>query len=143
MGKYTERIKAERLKAYKKLQQDIESSSFYTEIDLSDRVNTYRCGMCGNAEVTRDVDAGVTPMFIPCACGARKQSRGYFRSSLAWGSSSREWYRPDTHEFMRMVESMLRKPDALKAAQIDHVLKGGLILRYVITKTLTGYENRK
>ena len=50
---------------YKKLLHDVQTKDFY-KIDLTKRVNCYGCPACKHITKTRDVDAGVTPMFFEC-----------------------------------------------------------------------------
>lgn len=84
--------------------------------------NIYTCDTCGGHIVTVDIDAGVTPFMI--ACKVAETCEGRMRSSLyrVFDQSMRasfEWYRPGA-------------PQSLSAHTLDHVMKGGLLLRAAI-----------
>jgi len=91
------------------------------------RKNVYRCAGtstdrsngCGASIVTVDRDAGVTPFLTGCsACKGYAQSSMYrVDQALA---PTHEWYRPDTLA-------------GLTPATVDHVLRGGLILRAIVS----------
>ncbi|KQW22131.1 hypothetical protein ASC80_01670 [Afipia sp. Root123D2] len=83
--------------------------------------NIYVCDACHGHIVTIDVDAGVTPFMINCR--AHPRCKGTMRSSMYRVfdqdmAASHEWYRPTPD-------------DCLRPGEIEHVLKGGLLLRTV------------
>ena len=57
--------KKQLISRYNQLMIDVETNSYYTDIDLTNRVNCYVCG-CGNVVKTKDIDAGCTPFMILC-----------------------------------------------------------------------------
>lgn len=85
---------------------------------FKDKKNIYTCDQCHGHIVTVDVDDGVTPFMISCyahpRCKGTMRSSGYrvFDQTMA---ASHEWYRP--------------APVDVKPAEVDHVLRGGLLLR--------------
>ncbi|WP_407155192.1 hypothetical protein [Bradyrhizobium sp. STM 3557] len=83
--------------------------------------NIYVCEKCRGHVVTVDVDAGVTPFMI--ACEAVEKCSGMMKSSMYRVfdqdiGASHEWYRPSI-------------ATSLSGATLDHVMKGGLLLRRV------------
>ncbi len=82
------------------------------------RLNLYTCVACRGEVVTIDTDKGVTPFMI--SCRATPGCRGFMRSSFYHCDPARvaqfEWYRPETIK-------------GLDPATIEHVMKGGLLLR--------------
>lgn len=87
--------------------------------EYNGKLNIYVCQDCRGHVVTRDRDAGVTPFMT--ACKATLGCTGMMQSSMyrVFDQSMREdfeWYRP---------ESL----DGLKPHTVDHIRKGGLILR--------------
>lgn len=93
-------------------------------------INAYCCDDCGGYTVTRDVDPGVTPMFLACradgqedsGCRGRAVSLGYPKGpppewlpEVAW-----EWYAP------LQGDPLLVHPEMR-----DHAQRGGLFLRPV------------
>lgn len=108
---------------YHKLLDDVATKDFY-KIDLSNRVNCYTCSnpKCGHITKTKDVDAGVTPMFFECeVCGSRATSSMY-RDIVPDKQPTIEWYRPN----LAQVIKMRKKPNLL-----DHILSGGLDYRKI------------
>ncbi len=85
--------------------------------DNSSRKNAYECGQCGSYIVTVDLEPGVTPFMVSCGtCGAGATSKFYrVHASL---TPTHEWYRPEAF-------------DGLSRWAIDHVEKGGLLLRQI------------
>lgn len=91
--------------------------------------NVYRCPD-GHLTVTKDVDDGVTPMFLACRhdgttdCGQRAVSAGYPEGPMPAELLERfetygfEWYAPTVKWARRKGTEMLA-----------HVQKGGLVLR--------------
>ena len=91
------------------------------------RENAYVCPKCKAPTVTVDVDDGVTPMFLGCratpGCDGMAQSSMYPKEPRppwvpepAW-----EWYRPTLKQ--------AKKKEARYPGTLDHVRRGGLLLR--------------
>lgn len=108
---------------------------------MSERKNAYWCKTCHGYIVTEDVDEGVTPMFLTCRVhgepGLANPCKGQMVSMMypaePWPEHDGngdpiptvptwEWYKPDERELRRYR----RKRDA---ATLEHVRKGGLLLR--------------
>lgn len=86
---------------------------------MKGRLNIYTCDTCRGHIVTRDLDTGVTPFMT--GCKATAECQGSMRSSMynvfdQTMQASLIWRRP--------VISDLLKPHVL-----EHVLRGGLLLR--------------
>lgn len=108
------------------------------------RLNAYKCGTCYRVMVTRDLHAGVTPMFLACrtteGCQGRAVSSGYPAGPMPEGYPpvTLEWYRPSATEVERM-RSKARERNPLtgspteqaqtEAAMLGHLMGGGLALR--------------
>lgn len=110
---------------YEKLLGEVSSKDFY-KVDLDNRINTYTCvrKSCGNVIITKDVDAGVTPFIIGCPkCGERAQS-SFYKAALG-STPTHEWYRPSLDEL---------KGNAHGPGAIEHILRGGLLLRQIQNK---------
>jgi hypothetical protein len=74
-------------------------------------------GPCGWKAITIDREPGVTPFLIKCeGCGGDAQSSFYRVPANL--DATHEWYRPDSFE-------------GLKPGEIEHVKKGGLLLRRI------------
>jgi len=115
--------KAQITKRYAKLMNDVETKDYY-KVDLTNRVNCYVCDHCGHVTKTKDIAAGVTPMFHKCeACGKTARS-SFYKDLRPLNPPTEEWYRPDLKEVLKMQN------DAL----IEHVLSGGLCTRKVINR---------
>lgn len=86
---------------------------------MKGRLNIYTCRTCRGHVVTRDIDTGVTPFLTSCAategCGGMMQSSMYNVFDQAM-RASHIWYRPHINTL-------------LSPATIEHLNKGGLILR--------------
>lgn len=105
---------------YAQLIIDVQTKEYYTSIDLTNRVNHYECVKCGYVTKTIDVDAGCTSMQIPCY-RCQSAARSHFYEKLPIDKEPElEWYRPSQKETIKLR----KKPHLL-----DHVLKGGLLLR--------------
>lgn len=102
---------------YERLMLDVKNDPYYKG-DITNRVNTYSCVKCGHETQTKEVDAGCTPMSIQCKCGGI--SRSHFYVGIAEKEPEKEWYRPSIQEVLKLRN----KPRIL-----EHVLKGGLLLR--------------
>lgn len=103
---------------YKKLMKDVATSDYY-KVDLTNRVNCYTCSE-GHIAKTKDIDAGVTPMFIQCKCDKRASS-SFYTDSAPSIEPTHEWYRPSLAETLKLKFNML-----------DHVLCGGLMIRKIV-----------
>ena len=98
---------------------DVQTNEYYTKVDLTNRVNCYVCPS-GHITKTKDVDAGVTPMFIQCeTCQAQARS-SFFKDIAPDKLPTQEYYRPDLNQTLKLKPEML-----------DHVLRGGLMLRKI------------
>ncbi len=105
---------------YNKLLEDVKIKDYY-KIDLTNRVNCYICS-CGHITKTKDVDAGVTPMFYNCEkCNG--QARSSFYKDIAPNQQpTQEWYRPTLKQVLKM-----KTHDGM----IEHILNGGLDIRKI------------
>lgn len=104
-------------KLYANLLKDVATKDFY-KIDITNRVNCYRCTQCQRFTKTKDVDAGVTPFIHKCEyCGGTAQSTFYHDVAQSQ-KPTQEWYRPSLEQVLKMDEWMR-----------DHVLQGGLVNR--------------
>lgn len=89
------------------------------------KINVYTCPR-GHRTVTRDADEGTSPMTIVCAEGGHACMQG------AWSA----WYATDqtetpTHEWYRPTIKAARRLDRRIPGTLDHVERGGLLLRPV------------
>ena len=109
---------------YQVLIKDVETKDFYKSVDLTNRVNCYSCATCGHITKTKDVDAGVTPMFFDCEKCGKQASSSFFRDIAPNQQPTIEWYRPSLKEVIGF-----RKKQFL----LDHVLGGGLHFRKINT----------
>lgn len=110
------------IKRYQNLIREVESSEFYTGIDLSNRVNVYTCPQ-GHKTKTKDINAGVTPFMHQCEkCFAMARSSMY--EDIAPDlEPTQEWYRPELEEVLKLAK---KEPGLL-----NHVLAGGLLHRKI------------
>jgi hypothetical protein len=108
---------------YAALLRDVETKDFY-KINLSNRVNCYRCQHCGVITKTIDIHAGVTPFIFECMCCGKDAYSTFYTDIAIKIKPSFEWYRPTLEECLK-----LRK----KPYTLDHVLKGGLLSRKINT----------
>ena len=104
---------------YEKLMKKVETDDYY-KIDLESRFNCYICS-CGRMYKSKDVDAGCTPMMIPCNCGSYARS-SFYKDVLPTEKHKIEWYRPSLEEVMKQ-----RKNEHF----LDHVFNGGLEMRFI------------
>ena len=110
-------------KKYNKLLHEVKTKDFYTSIDLTNRVNCYRCG-CGHITKTKDVDAGVTPFMHRCEkCGATAYST-FYKDIAPDQQPTQEWYRPT----LKQVLKMRKNP-----RELHHILMGGLDVRKCVS----------
>ena len=107
---------------------------------MTGRCNAYWCDSCHGYIVTVDRDEGVTPMFLACRvkgdprapgnpCAGQMRSMMYpkqpWPATDGYGNAipttpTWEWYAPDAAERA-----------ALDDASLEHVEKGGLLLRQI------------
>jgi hypothetical protein len=97
--------------------------------DFVGRHNIYFCPTCRQQHVTIDRDAGVTPMAIACAefgtsCYGQAQSAAYPIGADEL-SPTHEWVTPTVEE-----RNDLRRRS--EHAMLDHVMRGGLMLRRIV-----------
>lgn len=113
-------------KLWQNLLKDVATKDFY-KTDLTNRVNYYTCsGEQTHLTKTKDIDAGVTPMFIPCpVCGARASSHGYGEDKIPDMEPTHEWFRPT-------LDQVLKKKK--EPHLIAHYLGGGLDYRKITTQ---------
>lgn len=110
---------------YIALLADVKNNSFYKHLEESAKTNLYVCG-CGWNVITKDVDAGVTPLMIQCEqCGRFAKSELYRVKGEQQDQHTKEWYRPT----LERVLKLRKKPE-----ELNHVLRGGLLLRDIKTK---------
>lgn len=96
-------------------------------------LNGYVCEDCKGLTITRDRHPGVTPMFVSheqfdpaTRCPGRTASLGYPTAELPAGwEPSHEWYRPSEPALLGIDSNGIASRDAI----IDHVLRGGLLIR--------------
>ena len=109
---------------YLKLTEEVKTKKFYTDVDLSNRVNCYVC-KCGHITKTKDIDAGVTPFMFSCEeCGETATST-FFKDIVPEQKPTIEWYRPTLKQVLKM-----RKDEGL----LEHILLGGLDYRSIENK---------
>lgn len=89
------------------------------------RRNAYRCAECDTLTVTYDRHPGVAPAYVDhrrfdpdTRCPGMTASLGYPPDLPVEWDASHEWYRPSEDVLVTLGD-----------AAIDHVLKGGLLLR--------------
>lgn len=111
-------------KLWNNLLNDVATNDFYKK-DLTNRVNCYTCATCGYVTKTRDIDAGVTPAFIPCTRCNATASSSFYKDIAPFQEPTHEWYRPK----LEYVLKLKNKPNLL-----DHFLNGGLDYRKIIIK---------
>lgn len=105
---------------YSALLNDVATKDYY-KIDLTNRVNCYVCS-CGHITKTKDVDAGITPMFFNCEKCSKSATSNFYRDIVPNQNPTIEWYRPTLKELMKK---------RVNEDFIDHVLRGGLNYRKI------------
>jgi hypothetical protein len=115
---------------------------------MRNKKNAYFCDTCLHYIVTIDVDEGVTPMFLACRylgepTDPRNTCKGQSHSMMypdePWPTHDPagrpipttptwEWYKPDRAEMKRLLKKA-RQGSTSAAGTVDHVDKGGLLLR--------------
>lgn len=98
---------------YHKLISEIEDYKIYDGRGVFD---LYECGKCGNSKFTTYAVKGVTPFCLPCGCG------GYMEHTRSFNNVP-----PNIH-VEKWVRPTFAEMEKLSDAQIEHVLKGGLLL---------------
>jgi len=143
MGKYSDDLK-KRLQgpgfeaAKRNLLADIQSGTVRMaepgkSFDGQERKNIYQCQTCLGLICTVDRDKGVTPFMIDCKvtadCKGPMQSSFYMAHPMVVPTF--EWFRPTEDELAALCAAIPDGPRAelRKAAYVDHVNRGGLILR--------------
>lgn len=84
-------------------------------------MNGYHCRACDGTVLTIDVDLGVTPMTMPCVgrCAGRSTAVSLnYPPQQPPAEPALEFYRPSAEEAAE-----------LSVAALEHVLKGGLLVR--------------
>jgi hypothetical protein len=93
-------------------------------METKNAINIYTCKVCGWKAITKNLEEGVTPAFIGCEgndCDKHElpaciSSMYHVPQNL---QPTHEWYKPTEDELMR------------KTWMLEHVFKGGLVLRKV------------
>lgn len=115
------------IKKYNELLLKVKTEDFY-KIDLTNRVNCYRCSTCHHITKTKDIDAGVTPFMFTCEnCGETATST-FYTDIAHLQEPTIEWYRPS----LKQVLKLRKKEDN---GMIDHILQGGLDDRKIISES--------
>lgn len=104
-------------KQYTELLHAVQTHEFYTRIS-ENRTNNYECKSCQHITKTIDIDKGVTPFIIRCRkCNSEAISNFYYDSKPS-DKPELQFYRPTLEETY-----------TLSTFAVDHVLKGGLLLK--------------
>ena len=109
-------------KKYNRLLHDVATDVFYTETDLTNRVNCYTCQSCGHITKTKDIDSGVIPFMFRCEKCNEIAYSSFFKDIAPNQKPTFEWYRPN----LKQVLKLRNKPD-----QLEHILNGGLDYRKI------------
>jgi len=117
--------KSEIEKRYNKLLHEVATNEYYTKVDLTNRVNSYVCPE-GHISKTRDVDSGVTPMFIKCESCQHQAASRFYKDVNPIQDVTQEFYRPSLRQLLKM--STREWNDGM----IEHVLSGGLMIRKIV-----------
>jgi len=89
------------------------------------KINCYLCPSCKHITKTIDVDKGTTPFRFNCEkCGNAALST-FYQDHAPDREPTVEWYRPPLKQILK-----LRK----KKDQLNHILQGGLVPRFIIKK---------
>ena len=106
---------------YNSLMVKVKNDEYY-KVDLTNRINCYTCSN-GHITKTRDIDAGVTPMFHVCeTCGKQAISTFFKDITTSDKEPTQEWYRPDLKETMKYRN---------KEHVLEHIFNGGLLNRKI------------
>ena len=116
------------IKKYKQLIHDVQTKEFYTRLELESRINIYTCNK-GHRILTKDINAGVTPMFIICPECKSTDFEDLAKSSMyrvhplySFGEPDLIWYRPSLEDVLKMNKKK-------NFGELEHVLNGGLLNR--------------
>ena len=89
------------------------------EMNIETRKNVYTCQSCGKYLITVDIDAGVTPFSIRCACGGDMYSAFYSLDGSGFENEE------PTHGWLRLTEKeIIEKPEYAQ----EYYRKGGMEL---------------
>lgn len=109
------------------------------------KVNGYACDTCGQAVVTIDKHPGVTPAFVShgqfgVECEGTTTSSWYRVRQELGVYATHEWYRPSADELLDYhalaagptpVGHAAASEWAMAGGTVDHVMRGGLLLRKI------------
>jgi hypothetical protein len=103
--------------------------------DGKGKKNIYQCQTCLGLICTVDRDKGVTPFMIDCkstpGCKGPMQSSFYMTHPMLVPTF--EWFRPSGEELAATCASLTGPyAEQRTAAYVDHVNRGGLILRPIM-----------
>lgn len=112
---------------YKKLQNDVATKDFY-KVNLTNRVNCYKCKECGHITKTKDVDAGVTPFMHTCENCSEMAYSTMYNDIAPHKEPTEEWYRPSLQETLNY-----RKKE-YGESMLEHIFNGGLEVRKIKPK---------
>ena len=107
-------------KEYNDLVKNFETSDYYRNIDLENRVNCYHCQKCGHITKTKDIDRGVIPFMRKCEKCNNLTYSSFYEDIAPLQQIAEEWYRPKYDEYKKMSISTQ-----------NHILNGGLVSRKV------------
>jgi len=89
---------------------------------LAQPYNNYTCVACKKITKTVDLCGGTTSMGITCEFCEQSALSSFYVDSIPEEKAMLEWYRPTLKQTLK-----LRKNPSM----LEHVLKGGLLKRYV------------
>jgi len=91
------------------------------DINLTNKINCYRCPKCKHITKTKDIDKGVTPAFFQCEKCNELASTTFYNDIIPNKEPTFEWFRPPLKVVLKMKEDGL----------LDHILQGGLDYRKI------------
>ena len=111
---------------WKKLDAVIDGYKAEGQTGQLDKLNIWDCQLCGLPHICVDRDIGVTPFILRCrltpGCKGMAESRFYRLPADNLLKPQFEWYRPKPGESF---------PNMNDAGMIQHIQKGGLMLREI------------
>jgi|SRR6478609_83849 len=110
-------------KQYNELIEKVKTDKFYTDVDLTNRVNCYNCTHCHHTTKSKDIDSGVTPFMFTCEKCGRPAYSTFYNDTAPTQEPTWEWFRPTLKQCLRMRIH--------NTALLDHVLSGGLDFRRI------------